>query len=196
MRAHWNTWGRVSQAQKSGYGIWWDGSCVAVGVSRAGMLTDAQVGQHDSTVHSQGFSCLKREADSHDVIRWCHCHFAYKEGWGLYKESIHKPQGSHLSFWLQYIQLHFMRSHRPSCSYLGACWGVRLQLYREVFFICSAVSGQGYLGHPELVYFSDLQASQVAHPMDPLKPVLEQQGPQSFSANWHMHDKLQLWWSH
>ena len=43
-----------------------------------------------------------------------------------------------------------------SCSYFGASLGVRLQLYREVFFICSSVSAQGYLGHPELVYFSCL----------------------------------------
>ena len=30
---------------------------------------DAQVGQHDSTVHAQGFSCWEREADDHDIIR-------------------------------------------------------------------------------------------------------------------------------
>ena len=30
---------------------------------------DAQAGQHDSTVHVQGFSCLKREADNCDIIR-------------------------------------------------------------------------------------------------------------------------------
>ena len=78
------------------------------------MLTDVQVGQHDSTAHAQGFSCWKREADDHDVIRWYHHCYAYVKGWELYKEREHKPQGSHLGFWLQYIQLHFVRSHRPS----------------------------------------------------------------------------------
>ena len=33
------------------------------------MLTDVQVGQHDSTAHVQGFSNLKREAEDHDLIR-------------------------------------------------------------------------------------------------------------------------------
>ena len=52
-----------------------------------------------------------------------------------------------------------------SCSYLGASWGVRLQLYRELFFICSSVSAQGYLGHPELVHLSCLWVNQVScHP--------------------------------
>ena len=32
------------------------------------MLTDVQAGQHDSTVHAQGFSHLKREADDCDII--------------------------------------------------------------------------------------------------------------------------------
>ena len=41
-----------------------------------------------------------------------------------------------------------------SCGYLNASLGVRLQLYRTVFFMCSSVSAQGYLGHPELVYLS------------------------------------------
>ena len=36
---------------------------------RLGTLTDVQVGQHNSTVHVQGFSHLKREADDHDGIR-------------------------------------------------------------------------------------------------------------------------------
>ena len=30
---------------------------------------DVQAGQHDSTVHAQSLSCLKREADNHDIIR-------------------------------------------------------------------------------------------------------------------------------
>ena len=30
---------------------------------------DVQAGQHDPTAHAQGFSCLKGEADDHDVIR-------------------------------------------------------------------------------------------------------------------------------
>ena len=43
-----------------------------------------------------------------------------------------------------------------SSSYFSASQGVRLQLYREVFFVCLVVSGQAYLGHPDLVYFSCL----------------------------------------
>ena len=33
------------------------------------MAVDVQVGWHDSTVHVQGFSHLKREVDDHDIIR-------------------------------------------------------------------------------------------------------------------------------
>ena len=93
---------------------WWDSLCIAVRNGRRGMLMDAQVGQHDSTPHAQGFSYLKSEADYHDIIRWCHCCCTYVKGWGLYKESMHEPSGSHLGFWLQYIRLHLIRSHRPS----------------------------------------------------------------------------------
>ena len=77
---------------------------------------DVQVGQHDSTAHAQGFSLWKGEADDCDVIRWCYCHYTYVKGGGLSKESVHEPWGSCLGFWLQYIQLHFVRSHRPSLA--------------------------------------------------------------------------------
>ena len=93
---------------------WWDDSCVADRDGRTGIPTDAQAGQHDSTAHAQGFSHLRREADNCDIIRWCHWCLTYVEGWELCKESTHKPLGSCLGFWLHYIHLHFMRSHRPS----------------------------------------------------------------------------------
>ena len=38
---------------------------------------DVQAGWHDYTVHVQGFSCLKKEADDCDIIRWCHYYGAY-----------------------------------------------------------------------------------------------------------------------
>ena len=88
--------------------------CIAARVSGVGRLTDVQVGWCDSTAHAQGLSHLKREADDPDIIRWCHCHYTYVEGWELYKESVHEPWGSCLGFWLHYIQLHFMRSHGSS----------------------------------------------------------------------------------
>ena len=49
---------------------WLDCLCVADVVVRinGGMPADAQVGQHDSTAHAQGFSCQKRGADDHDII--------------------------------------------------------------------------------------------------------------------------------
>ena len=56
------------------------------------MPMDAQVGWHDPTAHVQGFSCLKGEADNHDIIRWCHCHYTYIKGWELYKGSVQEPQ--------------------------------------------------------------------------------------------------------
>ena len=43
-----------------------------------------------------------------------HCHYAYVKGWGLYKGSVHEPQGYHLGFWLLYIQFYLVRSHHPS----------------------------------------------------------------------------------
>ena len=42
---------------------------MAVRDGRPGTLTDAQVGQHNSTAHAQGFSHQKRETDDHDIIR-------------------------------------------------------------------------------------------------------------------------------
>ena len=39
---------------------------------------------------------------------------AYVEGLELSKESMHKSWGSHLGFWLLYIQSHFVRNHRHS----------------------------------------------------------------------------------
>ena len=62
------------------------------------------------------------------------------------------------------VAVHLVTLHEEpqtlSCSYLGASLGVRLQLYREVFFTCSSVSAQGYLGQPELVYLSCFQVNQ------------------------------------
>ena len=75
---------------------------------------DVQVSQHDSTVHVHGFSHLKRKADNHNIIRWCHCHYICIKGWELYKESMHEPQGSHLNFWLQYLWYQLETGHRPS----------------------------------------------------------------------------------
>ena len=57
-----------------------------------------------------------------------------------------------------------------SCSYLSASWGVRLQLYREVFFVWSSVSAQGYLEHPKLVYLSCFRVNQVSHHPASLRP--------------------------
>ena len=64
---------------------------------------DVQAGWHGSTVHAQGFSCSKGEADYCDVIRWHHYCGAYIEGGELYKESMHEPQCSCLGFWLQLL---------------------------------------------------------------------------------------------
>ena len=55
MRAHQNTWGRVSQVLKLGYRryrmvhVWWGKG------DRSGMLADVQASWHDSTVHVQRF---------------------------------------------------------------------------------------------------------------------------------------------
>ena len=101
-------------------------------------------------------------------------------------------------FWLLYICSHFIRSHRPSpVVILVPFWEWDYNSTGEVFFICSVISAQAYLGHPELIYFSCLQASQVAHSTgSPQTLELEWQELQSFSANWHMQDKSWLWWAH
>ena len=72
---------------------WQDSSCMAVRDDRVGTPTDAQVVQHDSTGHVQGFSHLKEETDDCDVIRSCHCHYAYVKDKGLYKE-VHTSLGA------------------------------------------------------------------------------------------------------
>ena len=157
MRAHWNTWGRVSQAQKSGYGIdemlcawllemtgqghWW--MCRHVGTTLLHM--------------HKGFSCLKGEADDHDVFRWCHCLYAYI-GVGGYKREHTWAMGLSSGILVAVHSVSLCEEPQTlCCSYLSTSWGMRLQPYREVFFIYSTVSTQGYLGYPELVCFSCLQ---------------------------------------
>ena len=69
---------------------------------------------------------------------------------------MHEPQGSHLVLVTAHSVIPHEKPQTLSCSYLSTSHGVRLQLYREMFFICSSVNAQGYLGHPELVYLSCL----------------------------------------
>ena len=58
MRAHQNTWGRVSQAWKLGYEI--DKSVHVKSIKllnfSLGMPADVQASWHDPTAHEQGFS--------------------------------------------------------------------------------------------------------------------------------------------
>ena len=92
--------------------------------------------------------------------------FCLHSGWGVIKGELAWASGlsSGILVALHSVTFH-EEPHTLSCSCLSASWGVRLQLDREVFFICSTVSAQGYLGHPKLVCFSCLQVSQVScHP--------------------------------
>ena len=59
----------MSQAQNLGYGIdeTVHASLMQLSESSVGTPMDVQVGQHDSAVHAQGFSCQKRGADDHDI---------------------------------------------------------------------------------------------------------------------------------
>ena len=80
---------------------------------------------------------------------------------------MHEPGGS--SFWLLVLWLVLVDSFRKPqtlcLGYLSASWGVGLSQYKKVFFICSSVCAQGYLGHLELVCFSCLWAGWVVcHP--------------------------------
>ena len=85
-------------------------------------------------------------------------------GWGAIKGDHAWASGLSSGF---LAAVHFITLHEElwtlSSSYLSASLGVRLQLYREVFFICLVVSAQAYLEHLELVYFRCMQARQVAH---------------------------------
>ena len=150
----------------------WDSLCVAVKDDRSRMLIDAQTCQHNSTVHVQRFSHLKGRADDCDVIGWHHCCYAYIKVGGLYK-------GAHMSlraliwvFGCNTFCVTCEESQTLYCGYLSASWGVRLQPYREVFFIYSTVSAQGYLGYPVLVCFSCLQVNWVAHHPTSLRPCI------------------------
>ena len=160
------------------------------------MLTDAQAGWHDSTVHAQGFSHWKRGADNHDIIRWHHCHYAYVKGWSI-KGECAWAFGS-LIWVLGYSTFSdtLWEAITLSQGYLSASCGVRLQLYREVFFVCSSVSAQGYLEHPELVYLSYLQVNQVSHHPTSLGPGIGAAWTMIFGANWCMWDKLWLGWAY
>ena len=80
------------------------------------MPMDVQVGWCNSTVHVQGFpagrgkqSIMTSLGDITVMV------LMYRVG-GLYKESKLEPWGSGLGFWLQYLWLHFVRSHRPSLA--------------------------------------------------------------------------------
>ena len=67
MRAHRNTWGRVSQAQKVGYRIQKIVLALLKG-SKAGMPVDAQVSQLDLTLYVQSFPAREGEADDCNII--------------------------------------------------------------------------------------------------------------------------------
>ena len=67
MRAHQNTWGRVSQAWKMGYGIW-KMVCALLKGSKVGMPADAQASQLDLTVHVLNFPIQEGEADIPNII--------------------------------------------------------------------------------------------------------------------------------
>ena len=69
------------------------------------------------------------------------------------------PRGSWSFFWfiLQLVLVNSSREPQTPClGYFSASQGVGLSPYRKVFFICSAVCAEGYLGHPELVCFTCL----------------------------------------
>ena len=83
-----------------------------------------------------------------------------------------------------------------SCGYLGASQGVGLQIYREVFFICSTASAQGYLRFPELVCFSCLWVNQVAHHPTSLGPSIRVARTAIFWCELCMQDKLWFWCTH
>ena len=90
-------WGHIKIPGESVTGIeigfqsLWDSSCIPVKGDRLRMLTDVQACWHNSTVHMcKGVSCLEGRADNHDIIRWCHCCYAYVEVRGLHK-------GAHMS---------------------------------------------------------------------------------------------------
>ena len=119
MRAHWNTWGRVSQVQKLGYRKYvmvhaWQGTGNGLG-----MLADVQVSPHKLTAHV--WRLFPPECRS----RWQWCHlmmsltfFLHRSRVGI-RGSAHKTQvhsffsfGS-WSFWL-IPQLVCPGSHRPS----------------------------------------------------------------------------------
>ena len=170
MRVHWNTLGTVSQAQKSGYRI--DESVCVWLLEMTGWGHQRMHRQVSVTLlcMPKGFSCLKGEADDHDIIRWHHCLYTYigvggyisKNAWAL------GPSSEFL------VSVHLVSLCKEPqtlcCSYLGAPRGVKLQPYREVFFIYLTISVQGYLGYPELVCFSCLQVNWVAHHPMSLRP--------------------------
>ena len=94
---------------------------------------------------------------------WHHLSLCLCRGLGLYMERMHKSWGSHLGLFAVHSVTFHEEPQTLYCSYLSASKGVRLQLYRRVFFVCSAVSVQGYLGHPELVCFHCLWVNNVSH---------------------------------
>ena len=132
---------------------------------------DAQACQHDPTVHVQRFSHLKGRADDHDIIRWCHCLYAYVEVGGYIRECTW-ALGLLSGFWAAvYLVALCKEPQILSCGYLDAS-EVRLLPYREMSFIYSTVSAQGYLGNPELVCSSCLQVNWITcHPVS-LRPCI------------------------
>ena len=127
------------------------------------MPTYVQVGWHDSPAHVKGFSCWKGEADGCDVIRWCHCCYAYVEGRGYKRRVCMSLWAIVWVFGCCTFELPFEEPPTLCCSYFGASWGVRVHLYRKVFFICLTACAQGYLGDFELFWHSCSQVNWVAH---------------------------------
>ena len=134
-------------------------------------------------------------ADDHDVIRWHHCLYAYVEVRGLYKGVYMSPRALVWVFGCSTFSCTLLGATDPLLQ-LSQCLlrSETITIQGSVLYL--TVSAQGYLGYPELVCFSCLQVTRYHAILYLSDPVLEQQEPQSFSANWCMWDKLWLWWAH
>ena len=115
MRAHWNTWGRLSQVWKLEYGIRvMVHACLTGGIGWGCWQMCRQVGVNLLCMH-KGFSHLKEEADDHYVIRWCHCHFAFVSEGGLSNEACTSLGALIWSLVVgSFGSTSFLGSHRPS----------------------------------------------------------------------------------
>ena len=193
MRAHQNTWERVSRARKMGYRTYIAAHTkMGRGMGQGCLQLCRWVGT--TLLHMcETFFHPNDVADNCDIISWHHCCPAY-DNWGEYKERwMHETEefGSSLGFG--------RLDHRFFVSaILVPPWGVGIlnRLGSVHYLFITTVYTQGLPGWLDFMYFSCLCVNWVAcHPAR-IEPRIREARTRALWSGVHIRGKLQTQWAH